>query len=446
LVLSGCGGERAGQPLGEFAALTPVTASTTLLRMPAEGGIPTLYRAPTLAEVPWARPPGALPALRRPIGTDLDQRLVFALDRDKQLIGLDLETGKVSAFVEDVYDAFLAPDGALFAVGSDSSVTELHRRTPARWGRKMVGTPQRLFGTLQHDVVAVLSGEPQRLAVVRSDNEPTVVDLPDGPTAVSSWGDLLAIAADSALVVLNPRDDRRPKTIDIPGAARTVAFSPAGNRLYVSGTTKRLVEIDRDTHKTIGRITLPGPAQALRSSLYGGWLLARPSGVDSIWLVNVATGKFRGTVAGAWADDLPVIIGDVALVRQGDDVVALDLTDELFPEVNRVAHGAADFYLPLAWSPEATSRVDETPDDDQVGESADTPRIYLQVSSSQNPKWAEDFATRLSAAGLSASVLAPGQGDDGYRVVIGPYQTREEADSVGRELGAPYFIYQPRTP
>ena len=414
--------------------------------MPADGGRPTLYRAPTLAEVPWQRTPDTLPALRRPIGTDLDQRLVFALDRDKQIVGLDLETGRVNVFVENVYDAFLAPDGALFAIGTDSSVTELHRRTPARWGRKMVGTPQRLFGTLQQDVVAVLTGEPQRLAVVRSDNDPALVDLPDGPTAVSSWGDLLAIAADSALVVLNPKDDRPPRTIDIPGAARAVAFSPAGNRMYVSGTTKRLVEVDRDAEKTIGRITLPGAPQALRSSLYGGWLMARPTGVDSIWLVDVAAGKYRGTIAGAWADDLPVVIGDIALVRQSDDVVALDLTDELFPEVQRVVHGAADFYLPLAWSPEPQSRSDETREDDLAGESADVPRIYLQVSSSQNPKWAEDFATRLSAAGLSASVMAPRQGEEGYRVVIGPYQTREEADSVGRELGAPYFIYQPRTP
>ena len=446
LTLAGCGGERAGQSLGDFALLTPVTASTTLLRMPDDGGVPTLYRAPTLAEVPWARTPDALPALRRPIGTDLDQRLVFALDRDKQIVGLDLETGKVNVFVEDVFDAFLAPDGALFTVGTDSSVTELHRRTPSRWGRKMVGTPQRLFGTLQHDVVAVLTGAPQRLVVVRSDNDPSVVDLPDGPTAVSSWGDLLAIAADSALVVLNPKDDRPPRTIDIPGAARAVAFSPAGNRIYVSGSTKRLVEVDRDTEKTIGRITLPGAPQALRSSLYGGWVMARPAGVDSIWLVDVAAGKFLGTIAGAWADDLPVIIGDIALVRQGDDVVALDLTDELFPEVERIVHGAVDFYLPLGWSPEAPSGPDETPEDDQADEGGDSPRIYLQVSSSQNPKWAEDFAARLSAAGLSASVMAPRQGEEGYRVVIGPYLTREEADSVGRELGAPYFIYQPRTP
>lgn len=414
--------------------------------MPAEGGAPVLYRSHTLAEVAWRRPPDTLPALRRPIGTDLDQRLVFALDREKHIVGLDLETGKVRVFVEDVLDAFLAPDGILFAVGTDSTITELHRRIPAKWTHKLVGAPAQLFGTMQHDVVAVLQGEPQRLVVVRSDNEPTVVDLPSGATAVSSWGDLVAIAADSALVVYDPKDDRPPRSIDIPGTAQAVAFSPAGHRLYVAGSSKRIVEVDRDAQKATGRITIPGPPQALRSSLYGGWLMARPAGVDSIWLVDAAAGKFRGSIAGAWAEDLPIIIGDNAVVRQGDDVVMIDLSDELFPEVNRLAHGAVDFYLPLAWLPEEAGMPELTEEEGEAEEAGASPSIYLQVSSSQNPKWAEDFATRLSAAGLSASVLAPRQDDDGYRVVIGPYRSREEADSVGRELGAPYFIYQPRTP
>ena len=443
--LAGCGGEQAEQALGQFAALNSATASTTLLRLPAEGGVPTLYQSHTLTEIPWKSAPDSFPALRQPIGTDLDQRLVFALDRTKQIIGLDLETGKVRAFVQDAADAFLAPDGTLFAVGTDSTVTELHRRTAVRWSRKMAGLPRILFGTLQHDVIAVTQGEPPVLNVMRADNEPTVIDVPSGPAVATAWGDLLAIAADTALVVYRPKADPALRSIDIPGTAQAVSFSPSGHRIYVSGESKRLLELDRDGEKVRRRITLPGPPQALRSSLYGGWLLARPASLDSVWVVDLTSGKFRGAVAGAWSGDLPNVIGDVMVLRQGDDVVAVDLSTDLMPEVNRIAHGAADFYLPLAWIPDETGTVLAT-GGHEAEDTAEAARIYLQVSSSQNPEWAEDFATRLSAAGLSASVLTPPPDEEAYRVVIGPYRTREEADSVGRELGSPYFIYQPRTP
>ena len=33
--------------------------------------------------------------------------------------------------------------------------------------------------------------------------------------------------------------------------------------------------------------------------------------------------------------------------------------------------------------------------------------------------------------------------EDGFRVVVGPYSTREEADAAGRRLGRPYFILTP---
>jgi cell division septation protein DedD len=69
--------------------------------------------------------------------------------------------------------------------------------------------------------------------------------------------------------------------------------------------------------------------------------------------------------------------------------------------------------------------------------------VYLQVSSSQNPAWARDLAGQLRDAGLPASVLEPTGPDEGYRVVLGPYASREEAESAGRKLGRPFFIYQP---
>ena len=44
---------------------------------------------------------------------------------------------------------------------------------------------------------------------------------------------------------------------------------------------------------------------------------------------------------------------------------------------------------------------------------------------------------------LAARVLPPQQPDDGYRVVLGPFATRAQAEATGRRLGRPFWIYQP---
>ena len=62
------------------------------------------------------------------------------------------------------------------------------------------------------------------------------------------------------------------------------------------------------------------------------------------------------------------------------------------------------------------------------------------MSSSQNPAWATELADKLRAAGLPASVLAPTRSDEAYRVVLGPYATREQAEETGRRIGMPSFV------
>jgi cell division septation protein DedD len=79
-----------------------------------------------------------------------------------------------------------------------------------------------------------------------------------------------------------------------------------------------------------------------------------------------------------------------------------------------------------------------------VSDSAPTPTVeatvWLQVSSSQNPDWAEDLAEQLRNAGHPAGVWRPAIPEESYRVVVGPYITREAAEEAGRRLGRPFFI------
>ena len=66
--------------------------------------------------------------------------------------------------------------------------------------------------------------------------------------------------------------------------------------------------------------------------------------------------------------------------------------------------------------------------------------VYLQVSSSRNPDWANDLVRQMRSAGLPASLLDPASDGEPYRVVLGPYASRLEADEAGRRLGRAYFI------
>src|SRR2546425_1122496 len=76
------------------------------------------------------------------------------------------------------------------------------------------------------------------------------------------------------------------------------------------------------------------------------------------------------------------------------------------------------------------------------GDGAEGP-LYVQVSTSQNETWSSEMAQQLSRAGLAARVLQPKNPDDGYRVVLGPYPTRTQAEAIGKKLGRPFWIYQP---
>jgi len=66
--------------------------------------------------------------------------------------------------------------------------------------------------------------------------------------------------------------------------------------------------------------------------------------------------------------------------------------------------------------------------------------VYLQVSRTQNPDWADLLTRQLKSDGYPASILAPKETEEGYRVVVGPYATREAAESTGKRLGRAYFI------
>jgi hypothetical protein len=442
LLASACGG-KSDLVAGNLPASSRAVPTVTALRVPRDGGLARLYRIPSLDSAAW-KAADPLPPIATAVGADAEQGLVFALDRKNNVVALDLDTRRVRTYLENVRYATLGPDGALYAVDTGSTVTQLVRRTPVRFRSKLQGKPTELHGTMDGALLAQLGGKTPALEFLGSDQAPTSIPIPEGQVASTFLGDLIAVAADSAVVLYSPQNKSKPRSIHVDGDARAVLFSPSGHRIYIARAAAPLLVLDRFEGTPLREIELPGPARAMRGDMFGNWLLVQPEDGDSLWVIDIGSGKYLGSTAARWTDDLPAVAPPrTLLVRRGTDLVALDVSAAGMPEVGRVKGGAADFWLPVAWHP---AQEDELPieTDSAALAASDTgparPTVYLQVSSSQNPAWATELSGKLKAAGLPASVLGPKRSGEVFRVVLGPYGTREQAEETGRKLGMPSFI------
>jgi hypothetical protein len=424
----------------------PTSPQSSLVRIPRDGGAARVYEPPRLEPAPWDGA-GKLPAIDTLFGVNQDQALIYLRDKRGNLIALDLPARRIRSYLRGTRAAAVGADGTLYAVDTGGVVHQYTRRSPERLRARFGRVPKVLYGTQGTGVVGV-DTETGTLSVLSTADSLRTISVPPGPVAVTVWGDLIAVAADTAVVVYDPAGVREPRSVRFRSGARAVAFSPSGHQLYVAQEDGELAVLDRFGLDVLRRVELPGPAAELRPGPLGRWLLARPDDGGSVWVVDLEQGRPIGTLATTWSADLPMLTSpDLVVVRDGADVVARDLTTEAMPETGRVAGGAADIWSAPGWSflgaaPEPDDVADSEPGDTAApGDSTVAgERVFLQVSSSRNPQWARDLAGKLAESGLPASVLDPRRQGDPYRVVLGPYASREEAEERGSTLGMPFFV------
>lgn len=420
-------------------------AAVTLLRWRADGGTPALYRFPTLESALWTAR-DTLPALKRIIGVHLDQRQAFALDAKNKVWAIDLESGRSRPFLTGVAVADAGPDGSIYSVANDLSLTATSGRLPVPFPGKLPVMPTRIIGTGTDGAVALVPGD-SGLVLVGQTQQPHRAAFPSAGLVSTRWGDLLAAPAEEEVRLYEPGATRPVRTIDVGGKPVALAFSPSGHRLYVATDgDDELQRYDRYSLGRLGTIDLPDPASELRPDPLGRFMLVRPAEGDSVWVVDVIKSEFFGSWNTTWRADLPTLAGGRwLLVREGKDVVAYDLFDPQFAVSGRIKDGAADFWQVLDWAPRAEARATVEPDTVEAAPAEGTPRttVFVQLSSSQNPAWAQELADKLKGQGLPSSVIRPKRPDEPYRVVLGPYTSRESADSAGTRLGQPYFLYIP---
>jgi hypothetical protein len=421
----------------QIQARTPGVA----IRLPAKGGTPMLYRLPRLTAVEGVLK-GKLPAVDRVVGLDPESEFLFVTTAKRDLLSLDLGSGRVDTVAANVRQAALGPDGTLYAVDSLRHVISLSRRTRFAWPQALTAMPRDLFGGADQHLVGVI---PQDKLLVAAANQPATIHpiATGGDVAASRWGDLVAVASDSGVTLYDPVGRREPAFVRLGDAPRALAFSPSGHRIYVARrSAPGLAVIDRFERKELDGVALPGPVAALRLDPLGRWLLARPAVGDSAWIVDLPIKRLTGIIPTAWESDLPTISPDGMLIyRRGNDVISA--RPDSLNDIGKVTNGAADLWVLTTWLPRGVpSSVASTAAADSAGAGAEGP-LYVQVSTSQNPEWSGHLADDLTRAGLAARVLPPQHPDDGYRVVLGPYATREQAEATGRRLGRPFWIYQP---
>src|SRR5438046_1479941 len=459
------------QPQGKQAvskaAAGAARTSGVAIRIPAKGGVPRVYRLPGMAEIPTAIR-GRLPQVRRVIGLDAEAEFLYVTTPQKDttrkksakakseksdttlksdVLALDLGSARVDTVAVAIEQATLGPDGTLYTVDGKARVVSAARRVRVAWPQPLPAVPLQMFGAADQRLVAA---DPPKLITAAAGQPPTSRPLPAGSdVAATRWGDLVAVATDSGVLLMDPLGRREATFIALSDHPRALVFSPSGHRIYVARRTEPgLAAIDRYDLEEIDGVALPLPAATIRLDPLGRWLLAKPAAGDSVFVVDLPVKRLVGTLASAWRTDLPAVAPDGALlVRQGDDVVAY--RPDSLAATGRVKGGGADLWMLTEWRPrgayrgafgDAGGQADQGAASDTAGPEGP---MYVQVSTSQNEAWSSEMAQQLTRAGLAARVLQPKNPDDGYRVVLGPYPTRAQAEGIGRKLGRPFWIYQP---
>ncbi len=446
LALAGCRPDR-DNPVHRALAQSPPAPGPTAVafRFTAgrAGGDTRLYVLPALDEATWRfRTPNLRADLV--VGYSRDQDALYLLTPDRTVAALDLQTGRARLVdTARVAAATLGPTGRLHLVRADGAAGAVDHRSVAWWNIGLelprgAGAPQLWGGSAR--LIAVVPGESGPELVALTATKTTLRRrIPPGPVAVGPWGEAAVVGTDSGLIALDLSDTARTSFIPLRRPVKAVAVAPAGHRYYAADADGRVVAIEPLDRAVVSDTRLPGAPRALRLDPLGRTLLAQPLAGDSAWIVDLPRFEFVATVPSEWREDLPAVApdGSVLILRDGD-VLALD-PDSLVV-TGRVIGGARDRWLLAAWDLRRPAL--QLAADTATARPAEAGELhFVQVSSSANQAWAEDLAKNLRTAGIEASVLEPSLDEDRYRVVLGPYPTREAAEAMGRKLGLPFWIF-----
>jgi hypothetical protein len=489
-VLAACSGpERADDPAASDSptVMSAGGADRLLLRFPRAGGPVRVFAYPRVDSLVWTSR-STVPAVERVLGFDSDAGSVAALDTKGVPLRVDLRLGDVARETKAKLSYAASQDGnAIYGVAVDGTIRRL---TPeGEWRFKPPSSPRDLFPQSDGGLLVVSDARNGTTVWRMHPPQESLVDtarLPAAQRAVGTpLGDRLYFTVDTGLIGVRARDLTPVPSVRIREPIRAAVTTPSGDRIYLlTAGSPDLVVVDRYAEEIAARITLPDTSRELRMDPTGRYVLARGGAKkDSAWVVAVATDKIVGRVATGWRADLPLVTPDGALaLLRGNDVVLVD--GESLEAIRRVSGGGRDLWYFVEWNgfrprsasldepvqfegmdtfapdsgdllnpaapadslaPTRDSVVSPPPPVDTTPPPVTSPGFTVQFAALRGEQAANAVASQIEAEGQRAHVVRTTQGGlDIWRVVLGPYPTRERAEQVARSSGRSYWIYEGR--
>lgn len=480
LLSAACGrGDREGAP-GTRATPSAPTAKgpdRLVLRVPRTGGEARVYAYPRMDTVVWSA--AGAPAPDRVLAFDDEAGTVAFVDAKGAPARIDFRQGIASTVTKVKLSGLASWDGSnIYGITADGAVERYGPNGPWKWRPKQAA--RAVFP--QPDGSLLVLAQRAEGSVVWRLRPPAmrIVDsVPLGKvnrTLRTQVGDRLYLGSGRQLTGVRTRTMQRASGIEFSDEIELLEATPSGDRVFVvtkSGTTVDVVDRYRETIRD--RIDIGRHAADLRVDALGRYLLARPEGTDSVLVIALGTNRVAGAVASAWREDLPFVSPDGGIaLAQGADVVIVD--GETLRTTVRVRQGAADFWYAFRWTGfrPRDARLDKPVD--FAGPPRDSARVIRDSSAPAESTAApvpkpvtppKDSVVRHSA-GFTVSfaavliearareqaaqikvgtetarvVIATRDGATIYRVVLGPYPTREEAERVGRESKQSFWVYE----
>jgi hypothetical protein len=446
------------------------------LRVPRGGGVPHVAPFPYVDSTAWTGT-DALPAIDRILAFDAEDGLIAAVDRRGLPVWLDLRIGTVTKTGKEKPRELVSVDGStIYGVGNDGVVARF--TPPGNWTYKpaqpAVAAYPQISGTL---VILTGKGKTSRVVRIRPP-EPRILDsleLPEASNGTASpLGDRVYFVQNgTALTAVQARSLSKGNAIALDHHPIDLAATPSGDRIYaVTDSSQKMEVVDAIQERISATVDLPGRPRELRIDPIGRYVLVRPARGDSVWIVSVGSDKVVSTMRTKWEGDIPFVAPDGSVATSdGRDVIFVDVGTKR--EVRRAIDGASDFWYWFVWNGfRSRSSALDTParfstDSDTTTSALPTvvpprtdtarPRPVAPPSPARDttPRGftvsfavlldgvkARELAAKIVVDGKNARVV-PGSNDGipVYRVVLGPFATRDEAERVGKVSGHTYYVY-----
>jgi septal ring-binding cell division protein DamX len=459
---------------------TPATATSRgpdnlVLRIVRTGGTARVFAYPGLDSVVWSG--RGAPAPARVLAFDDEAGTVAYVDTRGYPARVDFRQDGTGVVSRTKLTSIASADGSsIYAIASDG----VQRFSPSgSWKWKPPLEARALFPQPDGTLLVLAERKDGSVLWRLRPPEKEIADSVELPrvdrTLRTQVGDRLYLGAGNDLIGVRTRTMERTATVSFDAPIEQMAATPSGDRVFVvtkDGTAVQVV--DRYQEKVTGSIDLARHAGELRMDPIGRYLLVEVQGADSALVIALGNNKLVGAVASTWRTDLPFVApdGSVALA-QGKDVVLVD-GGTLRPAAT-VRGGGADFWYAFRWTGfrprDATLdqpvyfpvAIDTAPALDSLS-AADSARAATPAAGTAEPRdtaarratgftvsfaallsadKAAELAARIHVGNESARVVtAMREGQPVYRVVLGPYATREEADRIGRESRQSYWVYE----